>query len=87
MVIKLPLLFFLAAGMSIAGQPGSNEATPILSEKTYECWRTYILPKPFELTWQSYPWHSKIEGAMAEARKKDKPLLVWVMDGHPLGNC
>jgi hypothetical protein len=87
MATTLLLPFLLCARMSMDEQPGVDVARAVLSDKTYECWRTFILPKPFEVTWQSLPWHSKIADAIAEAQREDKPVLIWVMNGHPLGEC
>src|SRR5262245_60988570 len=63
-------------------------ANPLdLNEKTYAALRDYILPKPQELRWQQIPWRATWADALAAAKKENKPIYVWAMNGHPLGNC
>jgi hypothetical protein len=35
--------------------------------------------------WQEIPWETDLDAAREKARREKKPLLMWVMDGHPLG--
>ena len=35
--------------------------------------------------WTEIPWISDLGAARQKAAKEQKPLLMWVMDGHPLG--
>ena len=58
-----------------------------LNEKTYAALRDYILPKPDELRWQQIPWRPTWAEAVAAAKKENRPIYVWAMNGHPLGNC
>ena len=58
-----------------------------LTEKTYAALRDYILPNGEELRWQQIPWRPTWAEAVAAARKDNKPIYVWAMNGHPLGNC
>jgi|ERR1051325_4087701 hypothetical protein len=71
-----------------AGQKDVLPATALeLTEKNYDALRDYILPGPKELRWQQIPWRATWREAMAAARKEKKPIYVWAMNGHPLGNC
>jgi len=58
-----------------------------LTEETYARWRDYVAPKPQELLWLQIPWRPRWHGARTEAAEKDKPILMWTMNGHPLGDC
>ena len=63
-------------------------ANPLdLTDKTYVALRDYILPRAEELRWQQIPWRPTWAEAVAAARKANKPIYVWAMNGHPLGNC
>jgi len=57
-----------------------------LNWKSLEYWHRYILPKSSELTWQKVPWRPTYWGAVIEAQKKRRPILLWTMNGHPLAN-
>lgn len=35
--------------------------------------------------WADIPWETDLGAARARAAREGKPLLMWVMDGHPLG--
>ena len=35
--------------------------------------------------WEEIPWETDLGAARARAAREGKPLLMWVMDGHPLG--
>lgn len=67
--------------------PRAEEATIELTEQTYAMWRDYILPQASELRWQQIAWRSSVATGLEEAQRQQKPLLLWIMNGHPLGNC
>jgi len=48
-------------------------------------WRDYIQPTEQELAWSSIPWRSSFQEGLIEAAAKQKPMLLWAMNGHPLG--
>lgn len=45
----------------------------------------YIRPRDHELSWQSIPWQTDLHDAVNIARKENKPVLLWAMNGNPLG--
>ncbi|MEC9376505.1 MAG: hypothetical protein VYC00_00215 [Candidatus Neomarinimicrobiota bacterium] len=56
-----------------------------LTPQNYEMWRDFIQPTEIELVWTSIPWRSSIQEGLIEANAQRKPMLLWVMNGHPLG--
>jgi len=44
-----------------------------------------IRPKPNEDDFDKIPWLVSIHEARIKAAKEGKPILLWEMDGHPLG--
>jgi hypothetical protein len=44
-----------------------------------------ILPAADELAWRSVPWRAEFRAALVEASQAGKPVLLWAMNGHPLG--
>ena len=63
-----------------------NEQEPFyLNKKTYTMWQDFIQPTKQELAWAQIPWLSTFYDGLIESDKNQKPLLLWVMNGHPLG--
>jgi len=56
-----------------------------LNEKTYDMWQEFIRPTKDELAWAEIPWRSTFYDGLVESDREQKPLLLWVMNGHPLG--
>jgi len=48
-------------------------------------WKNYITPTQNELAWTRIPWLSSFGEGMIQADAQQKPVLLWVMNGHPLG--
>lgn len=44
-----------------------------------------IMPQTNEEAWEQIPWRTSLDQARREAAAAGKPLLLWEMDGHPLG--
>ena len=38
-----------------------------------------------ESGWREIPWRPNLGEAIVEARQKNKPILLWMMNGHPCG--
>ncbi|MEX0712643.1 MAG: hypothetical protein WD847_19375 [Pirellulales bacterium] len=74
-------LLALGALFTPAGLP----AQP-LTEVTYAKWRDHVLPKPNELAYQRIAWRPSFWEAVVEAQEKDRPILLWAMNGHALCN-
>ena len=63
-----------------------NEHEPFhLNKSTYKMWKDFIKPNKKELAWAQIPWRSTFYSGLIESDKNQKPLLLWVMNGHPLG--
>ena len=56
-----------------------------LDGTSLETWRRRILPSSQELSWTTIPWLVSFAEGVVAARDQDRPLLLWVMNGHPLG--
>ncbi len=48
--------------------------------------RDHVLPKNWELSYRRIPWRTSFWDAVIEAQARDKPILLWAMNGHPLCN-
>ena len=71
---------FVAAAVSLP----LRAAEPIDPAK-FEQLHTLIKPKPAEEKWAQIPWLASLWQARQQAAKEGKPILLWEMDGHPLG--
>ncbi len=56
-----------------------------LNEQNYKSWRDHILPETSELAWEKIPWLTTFKDGLDAADRAGKPLLLWTMNGHPLG--
>ena len=56
-----------------------------LDQHNLEDWRDHILPCDSDLTWLQIPWLTTYADGIRAADHADKPLLLWTMNGHPLG--
>ena len=44
-----------------------------------------VKPAPGEDRWAEVPWQTSLWEARRKAAKLARPILLWEMDGHPLG--
>jgi len=61
------------------------EANIDLNDSNYEIWRDHILPEASEMAWEEIPWLTTFKDGILAADAAQKPLLLWTMNGHPLG--
>jgi hypothetical protein len=59
-------------------------ADPISADKFQQIHRL-IKPQADEEAWNEIPWQSSLWEARRKAAAEGKPILLWEMDGHPLG--
>ena len=71
------LLFALAHGALAAA-----EAVPTAQ---FAELHALIKPPAAEQKWEQIPWMTSLWTARQRAAKEGKPILLWEMDGHPLG--
>ena len=78
-------VLILAASLP-AQKPAQKADRPSeLTEKTLSACLASILPDPAENSWRQIAWWPDLSDAIVESRKQDKPILLWVMNGHPCG--
>ena len=64
---------------------GGQDQPDELSWERFTEVRDHVLPSAEEQRWLAIPWHSRLWDAVEEARRVHKPILLWAMNGHPLG--
>jgi hypothetical protein len=75
-------LVALIAGIGIHQHASAVE--PIRSEQVDKL-LAVIKPTKDEDKWASIPWQTDLWQARKMAAEQGKPILLWEMDGHPLG--
>ena len=51
----------------------------------YERWLKFIKPDAQEQAYKEIDWRNHFWTAVQEAKKLGRPILLWTMNGHPLG--
>ena len=83
------LLLTILAGIWL-GEPvvRGEEPTGVterLDADNFSQWCELIRTRDSELAWQQLPWLASFHQGLVEAARENKPLLLWVMNGHPMG--
>jgi len=51
--------------------------------EAFDAWREHFALR--DEAWREVPWHASYRDGIVAAADLDRPLLLWVMNGHPLG--
>lgn len=70
---------------SAAGQDATPTPDTGLTPETFDSWRAYIEPEAAELRWLQIPWRDTFYQGIRDSQIEGKPVLLWAMNGHPLG--
>lgn len=88
MLRRLPratLALLLLVGAPLPAQEGARDTAPVLDAQTFAALRGLVLPSAEELAWKRHEWRASLWEGVIEAQELDKPILLWAMNGHPLG--
>lgn len=44
-----------------------------------------VMPTAEEEKWLSIPWRTNLWDARKQAQAQNKPIFMWMMNGHPMG--
>ena len=79
---KVSSLFCIGVAflMSLATAAESAPTVAGLDEKI-----AAVMPKPGEERWLTIPWRLELTKARAESQKLQRPMFLWIMNGHPMG--
>lgn len=79
----------MAAGLAAwHGWPRQDPLPQIsttMAEQDFEAIRAVVRPAPGEDPFVEIPWQTSLWDARVLAAREGKPILLWEMDGHPLG--
>lgn len=60
-------------------------ASRVLNDDNYADYKAKIGPQPFDAAWQKIQWLPSYGSGLEAASRAKQPVLLWVMNGHPLG--
>ena len=90
--MALPLLLLLALAPQTARPAAQSPAVPVADvplievvEETWEPWFDHLQPTAGESAFAKIAWHPTFAEGILAANQAQRPLLLWVMNGHPLG--
>lgn len=75
------IAFLLTALLALPQAPTSLEPGP----ENYQAWSEFIRPSEKETSFEKIGWRNTFWPAVLEARRLGRPILLWTMNGHPLG--
>lgn len=76
------ILIFLTLGSSVKAEDEMNAAN-MISDLTQKV--KAIEPTAQEDKWRRIPWRIDLMSARDEAASENKPIFLWLMNGHPMG--
>lgn len=84
---RFSIALILIVGVHACPAPAQVKITlsTKLTASSYSNIRDAIQFRPPKELWTEIPWRPNLAEAIVEAREKDKPILLWMMNGHPCG--
>ena len=58
---------------------------PQIGGRPLQDWVKRLAPSPSETVWEQIPWLSSYHKGLKVAGEQSRPMLLWLMNGHPLG--
>ena len=78
-------LFLTALISMVLSNTQPAEAAPPISPGEFQRLHDLIRPHAGEARWTEIPWQASLWEARKQAAAAGKPILLWEMDGNPLG--
>jgi hypothetical protein len=72
-------------GCRLSGIPVPGFAETALAPEAFRALHAAVAPRGQGERWTAIPWQTDLKAVRRQAAREGKPLLMWVMDGHPLG--
>jgi hypothetical protein len=80
-----PSRYALPALLAAALAAHAETKTPAMTAAEFKSVLQAVRPAEGEDRYAQIPWRTNLWEARKEAAKAGKPILLWEMDGHPLG--
>jgi len=78
-----PAAALCLSALTLASAGAQNPAPPPAS--SLEKRVAAVLPTAEEERWLKIPWRTDLSQALEDSRRTGKPVMLWVMNGNPLG--
>lgn len=83
------MLIVVSADSAISAETGSEErALPTSVENLVNGLSRQIAaiePTAEDDKWRKIPWRIDLMAARVDAERENKPIFLWIMNGHPMG--
>ncbi|MDG1048704.1 MAG: hypothetical protein P8M11_07990 [Planctomycetota bacterium] len=70
---------------TIEGVADAALESPALRSSDLAAWRAHLLPGEVDMRFARIPWEPTFLDGVGRASEQGRPLLLWLMNGHPLG--
>ena len=81
--MRIAAIWLLIGCTSALSAPAIGQVE--LTEENFGAWRDHLLPSAKDVAWESIPWLASLAEGIVASDQQQKPLLLWMMNGHPLG--
>lgn len=61
------------------------QSSEVPNADNFERWLKFIQPDAKEQAYKEIDWRTQLRTAIIEAKELGRPILLWTMNGHPLG--
>jgi len=75
----------IASLLALSATCAHEDRLPSFGHDDLPTWRALIRPQAENVGYEAIGWHASFEEGLRAADRAGKPLLLWVMNGHPLG--
>ena len=82
--LKIATVVGLAVGVVAQAAERKGPKTVDLTEANYATLHELVHPTAAELAWKKIPWIPTVWDGIVEGQTSDKPILMWILNGHPL---
>lgn len=69
-----------------APQEAQAPIPPRADAATFDAIVRHVVPGEDELRWRAIPWRPTLRAGLRDGAAAEKPVLLWAMNGHPLGS-
>ena len=83
MVKRIALLLLVVVAACFT--PSGSVSAETVKKDNFTKIRDLVMPKPAEIAWRDIPWRATYWDAVCDAQKEDKPIMLFAMNGHPMG--
>lgn len=75
----------VGAVIGLVGALCASAGAQDLGEADLARWREYLAPSETECAWEGVAWRQSFRRGIADSQIDGRPILLWAMNGHPMG--